>query len=491
MHSSESNGTLKEASIDFQERLPKKSKVAYSAADAANGILNAVFSGSVTFFYNTKLGLSTEWIALAWGIFAVWNAINDPLFGILEDRSRWSKHGRHLPYVRFFAPIYFITFMIYWYPFITDPANQVGLFLNLLLVMFAFDTMFTIIGLVMAVLPAEMTLTQKSRSNLLMWRTVLGSIGLIVSQVVPVVLLTKDETTALKPAVLPTMWIIGAISCAILVWSTYHVKELSWVIQEKPLGFRESFKMSLKNKQFLIYTICAFSFEVSRSLLAAGIYYLVDYVAVFQSFGGSSLIPLIIVFGCSILFSVPSSKAVAKYGLKKTYRFGLMFLSIALIVTLLCWQNFVTMLIALGLIGIGLSPTMLCTGAIMADIMDFDELQTGKRRETSYAGVGALFTKPAVSVANIVLVGFISLFGFKQPDPITGIKFLQDGFAQFGIIVAMTVIPAVLLLFSSLIMRKYSLDGPNWLAQKVKLKQIHDEKEKNYIAQLQRDGHLG
>ena len=67
---------------EFIELLPAKSKVAYGGANTASSILSGIGFAAITFYYNVKLGLSAELIGIAWLIFAVWNAINDPLLMI-------------------------------------------------------------------------------------------------------------------------------------------------------------------------------------------------------------------------------------------------------------------------------------------------------------------------------------------------------------------------------------------------------------------------
>ncbi len=62
----EENGK-NELTVNFDESLPFKSKIAYGLSQASSGILSGIALGSaITFYYNIKLGLSEEWISLAW-----------------------------------------------------------------------------------------------------------------------------------------------------------------------------------------------------------------------------------------------------------------------------------------------------------------------------------------------------------------------------------------------------------------------------------------
>jgi GPH family glycoside/pentoside/hexuronide:cation symporter len=60
----------------------------YSFGSLANSILNGFVYANITFFYNIKLGADPILLGIAWGIFAIWNTLNDPLFSYIIDNTR-------------------------------------------------------------------------------------------------------------------------------------------------------------------------------------------------------------------------------------------------------------------------------------------------------------------------------------------------------------------------------------------------------------------
>ena len=113
------------------------------------------------------------------------------------------------------------------------------------------------------------------------------------------------------------------------------------------------------------------------------------------------------------------------------------------------------------------------------------EILTGKRRETTYAGMNALITKPAISIANAIFLLVISGFGFdntltEQPDS-----------AMFGIQLGFALLTAIYLIISAIALWKwYNLDGEDWATRKAELSRIHLQKEKEYIEHLQKEGKI-
>jgi GPH family glycoside/pentoside/hexuronide:cation symporter len=117
--------------------------------------------------------------------------------------------------------------------------------------------------------------------------------------------------------------------------------------------------------------------------------------------------------------------------------------------------------------------------------MDYDELLTGKRRETTYAGVNALITKPAISIANALFLLIISSSGFDNTLSV------QPETAIFGIQLGYALLPCLTFLISAFFLWKwYTLDGKDWVAKKVELGKIRLQKEREYIAQLQKEGKI-
>ncbi|MHA1908931.1 MAG: MFS transporter [Candidatus Thorarchaeota archaeon] len=467
--------------VDFDERLPFKSKLAYGLSQASMSLLVGIALGSaITFYYNVKLGLSEEWIALAWIVFAVWNSINDPLFGILQERVD-TDIGRRIPVLRYGAPFYALTFIICWFPFLGN--TQIALFWNLLLVLFLFDTLFTIIGLIQTALPAEMCITQKARSNLGLYNVVLGALGGLFAMVLPLILLTDETTTELNPLFKPVMVIVGLIAGTIMFAASYALTENEYARTEETLGFLDSIKATLKNREFLAFEGLTFFREIGFTIVTGSMLYFVQYVISFQ--GTMATIPVIVIFVVMLSFSFLADKMVKKRGLKRVYLIGNFLASFGLLLLFLSGSWIAAAILSLVVVGIGLAPLLLTWNPIFADVMDYDELHTGKRRETTYAGVNALITKPAISIANALFLFIISSYGFDNTLSV------QPETAIFGIQLAYALMPAIAFLISGLVFwRWYNLDGKDWIAKKVELGKIRLEKEKEYIAQLQREGKI-
>jgi GPH family glycoside/pentoside/hexuronide:cation symporter len=179
-------------------------------------------------------------------------------------------------------------------------------------------------------------------------------------------------------------------------------------------------------------------------------------------------------------FLVVYNKLIGKWGVKKTFIFALLWTGLSFLLVFFIGWTLSFAMIGFVLIGIGISGFLLTNQVVIADIVDYDEIRTGKRRETTYSGINALITKPAISIANWMFLLIIDGYGFVETQTI------QDLPAQFGIMLGFSLIPSIFLIFGALVMFYYSLDGPHWLAQKDEIIRIHEEKERIYLEYLEK-----
>ncbi|TFF87876.1 MAG: hypothetical protein EU549_04000, partial [Promethearchaeota archaeon] len=230
---------------EFEETISTSSKLSFTGITFISGFFSSlVIATSYTFFYNVKLGLDESWTILAWFIFIAWNMINDPLLGFLQDRTKLKRFkGRRIPYIRYGGPIYAFLFILAWFPLV-PLSSQIGLFFNLLIMLYVFDTLFTLVGLISYSLPAEMAISEEARSKLMIFGAFGQAFSLLLSFIIPAFLLTGRMPIGEDPNI-PifriTMIIFGIIGGIILFASSFYIKENEYAMLEEPLSIKESF----------------------------------------------------------------------------------------------------------------------------------------------------------------------------------------------------------------------------------------------------------
>ncbi len=486
---------------EYVEEIDLKHKIGYTSCNTANVILSGLGLGSLDIFYLKFYGLDPRLMAFSWVLFAAWNAVNDPLIGIIEDKTK-SSLGRRVPYLRYGAIPYTIAFILVWFPFILASnvglkfmqnrypgidSVDMGLFWNHLIILFVFDTLFSMIGLITFNLPAEMTITAKGRSDVVLFSVLFGVFGMVLPIFLPTILLGGDNRN--KNTCLIVMVVIGIISGIMLYWGSYYIKENKYAVHEETLGFLDSIKETFKNKPFLILEITIFSLAIMQEIIFTGIIHLMDYVIIFN--GWKSIIAAIPVGGI-ILFSIFwSNRKISKYGLKKIMLggacIGIIGFLIILIIGLSSPNNRFSIeaaVVGLAFLAIGLILFLLNQQPMMAEVVDYDETRTGKRRETTYSGVNALITKPALSLAHFLLLTMMARYGYNEDIMVSE----QPNSVSLGVLLAFTLIPIVCLTIGIIALYFFPLDGEEWLKKKAELREIHKQKEREFLESLKEKG---
>jgi GPH family glycoside/pentoside/hexuronide:cation symporter len=466
-----------------QEVLPIKYKLAYSFGSLASGMFTGMVYSFITFFYNTKFGMDERLLGIAWLLFGIWNTINDPIVSYISDNTR-HKLGRRTPYIRYGSWVYGLLFILSWFPF-AKPGDQIGLFINFIIVMILFDTMFSLIGMCFFCLPAEMTTSAKERASIGLYSAVFNILGLGVQFFITSVYLTGNDTR-LDPRFQPSIVAIGIIFSAVLFVMSYFIKENQFAKMQEHEPFWEGLKKTFKNKPFLIYEVASFSNQMLMTIIATGILYYLDYVILIdleEALTDWRYIVAILAIGAIVLVGmVFLMKNIDRYGPKRISVYGFTIAALGFLGLFFTGRDFFHSIVPLGLLGVGAAAGIIITAPLVGDIMDYDETLTGERREGVYAGVNAVITKPSISIANWAFLFVISWFGFVRPtvEGTTITKHTQTPEAITGILIAFALLPAIFMIVSAIAMVFYPLDGPAWKKKKFEIQQLHNQKEQQW-----------
>ncbi|MHA1472679.1 MAG: MFS transporter [Promethearchaeota archaeon] len=457
----------------LEEYVSVKEKLSLSIGGLGSDLLNGLVFGNLTFFYQVKLGADAGLLAIGWLIFAIWNTLNDPIVSYFVDNTR-TKIGRRIPYIRYGSIFYGLAFIFCWFP-ISTLNNEIGLFINFLAALFLLDTMFTIVGVCFFSLPNEIAVTAKQRASLGVYRAVVGFINLVLGLIIPIILLTGQE--GIHSLFGPVIIIIGLGCSLILFITSFGIKENMFAQLQEHEGFIEGLRLTLKNKPFWIFMIPAFLIGIIMPMFSTGILYYIDYNIAGQT-------PIYILLGLLIgivLGLVLNLKKITKWQPKKTMTINTILIATGFAMLFFVGGNAILAAIPFLIVGIGYAGGMVASPVLMGDVIDNDELITGKRREAIYGGVNAIVTKPAISIANFLYLTVIAAFGFVAP---TGVIQPQTDIALIGLLFAFCIIPAILLALTALGLRWYPLDGPEWIEKKRHIMKLHEEKEKLYRQSL-------
>ena len=449
-------------------RVSRGFKVTWGIAALGTSLISGTYGALLPIFYQDYLGLSARWIGMASLVYAIWNAINDPLFGYLSDstRSRW---GRRIPYMRFTAPFLALTFVLVW--FAPPKAGQEALFWWMLVSMLLYDTAYTIIGLSYASLLPEISESDAERNGLQISSSLFGLLGVLLGFLIPDLFRPKAGVISSLLPVQMAMVAVAVVCMGLIITTTFRVKERKeFTMVDHPLGLLDSLRYTFTSRSFLVLASANFMSILMNSLILGAIFYLADYVLRMNT-----MLLLACLF-IPLLIGVPVTSLIrARWGVVRTQQALLAVAGVGLVLIPIVPTAMIPACIALA--GFGLSGPQTLSNVLFAQVADEDEVRSGVRREGAFFGVNALLTKPAQSVALALSPFILEASGFVTREQNLGKIFLdQPATAVFGIKVIAGLVPGLAMLLGALILFAYPLHGKYLREIQNKVLEMHARK---------------
>jgi Na+/melibiose symporter-like transporter len=185
-------------------RLPltgRAQKIVYSTGNIGyTGFFQLV--GAFLIFFLVDVVRLDAWLAgLAYAIsFGFWNALNDPIIGILSDKTR-SRIGRRRPWIIIGVPATLILFFLIWAPPIggtplEEPRNM-GIFLFATGILFLWSWAYSMVAIPWYALFPQMWRSVKDRTEVTIWLQAFGVIGGAVAIMIFPIIIIAFSTTSL------------------------------------------------------------------------------------------------------------------------------------------------------------------------------------------------------------------------------------------------------------------------------------------------------
>ncbi|MEM9938692.1 MAG: MFS transporter [Pseudomonadota bacterium] len=153
-------------------------KLGYGMGDTASNIVFQGVNILLLYFYTDVMGLAPATVALIFVGVRIWDTMNDPIMGIIADRTK-TRHGKYRPYLLWMAvPFGLVTFLTFAAPSLSEPLKIAYATLTYLILMMVY----TAINVPYSALMGVMTANSEQRTILSSYRFVGAfTAGLIIS----------------------------------------------------------------------------------------------------------------------------------------------------------------------------------------------------------------------------------------------------------------------------------------------------------------------
>lgn len=446
--------------------------IRYCYANIFMGGGGYIISMYFTAFLTNVVGMDLKYATFIVMIATIWDGVNDPLMGIITDRTR-SKYGRHRRYLLWSIPPLIVSYIMLWNSFGLNAHEHP----TVCVVYYAFayilyKTAYTMVDVPHTAMLPTLAPEYNKRTQYTSVSYIFNSVGMIPSYIILLILLSafgsSDTLSEASKTPFLLTGIILSIVYSVAIYGTFKTCKEPSSLNEKlpPLDLRfaiDEYIQVFRSKAFRDYFSMSFFWQMARSFYSTTSVYFITYLAnlykyypIFNAFAGvfeSLAFPL--------NYTLTMKKGKSKCGAVVT-PFMIIGLCLLLFVkpgTADSGSSIVPLVIMiLGgaiLYPFGMSGLGFVSNNVLPDLTDVDEMITGRRRE-GVIGTFNTMVKQITGGVMTFVVGVI-LDGFGLVTGNKGVFVEQTPAALMGIRVCVAVLPVISAFIAYIMLRRFKM----------------------------------
>lgn len=374
----------------------------------------------------------------------VWDAVSDPMAGYLSDRTR-SRFGRRRVWLFASVVPLAVTFVMLWTPpsGFTGAAAVVWVAAALIL----WETASTAFYIPYNALGLEMTGDYHERTRLFAWRQMLTTLGFASALGFIYLLRTaaSPRTTAFEASLG-----VGLFVAVVIFLCAARTPEPREHQGRGGVGLLASFRDVARNPHalmlFFIFGIESFGMGMVGTLSAFIMDDLVGRIDLLEALMAAWMIPQFLLVPLWIRYS-------KRVGKKRLWLYGMGSVACGFAGQFfLAEGRTLQVFVCVLLIGVGSSISQVIGPSIQADVVDYDELQSGQRKEGAYAAVWNFIRKAGGAAAAGIGGAALGLGGY-EPGAETQSESVQDAIRYTA-----GILPAICFVIGIFAFSRFSLN---------------------------------
>ncbi len=419
-------------------KLPGKERLSYWIYFGGQNMFYGLVAINMQIFFSDA-GITATAIAAIMFFTKLWDAVNDPLLGIIVDKVHF-KSGRFLPWLRISLPMITVSSIFFFFlPVQVSPAVKI---VWATVAYVAWSMSYTLCDVPIFVLPTSMTDNIEERSQLLTTGRFFAMVGITGTCMVLPMLQARMGWLAVG-------LLFTAIAAVVMLPLLITGKERYVARKEESISLKQMFKYVSKNK-FLLIFYCA--------LLLSGLLNFMQYVQIYLAricLGNQDYASVI-----SMILMIPLvvSGIMVPVILRKVDKYNFYIFSniaaalLGIILYFVGYSNLTFFYIMLLIQGFFTGANNILLFTFTPDCIEYGTYHTGERAEGVAASVQTFFSKLIGSVSGPIAMLILSGFGF-----IEGENAVQPASVTGGLWLLYTVFPAVGMLLAVAVLRFYKL----------------------------------
>jgi len=388
--------------------------MAYGAGDIYGGGAYFILSTFTMYYLINVVGMQPVLAGLIPAIGKIWDAVSDPFMGYISDRTPKNRLGkRRIWFAVAVIPIA-VTFALLWLP--VDTASMAGKFAYYALAYILFFTVSTMSYIPYTALSAEMTHDTRERNILSGFRIFFSYFAVILVALLAKPIIDAFGGNRFGYLVMGGIFsLIFALPWITLVLGTWELPGSKAIVKKEPFfkNFFSIFRNRTGRRHILMYV---FSYGTTDILMAWFLFFIIDFMGkgqLFVTLQGTLIVAMMAMLPVYVYLS-------SKKGHGAAYILGLSLFLAGMVIMAFQGRgsSMGALIVAVVVIGAGLSAGALVPKQILPFVVDLDRLISGQERAGTYASAMALSRK--LFHALIIMNGLgllLNVIDYQKPVP--------------------------------------------------------------------------
>lgn len=400
---------------------PGRRRLAYAAGMFGSSLPINLVRGSIILYYVDTLGMDAGAYAAVMAVYAVVDAVDNPVFGHLSDRTR-TRLGRRRPWLLVAVPTLVAVFVaLFSAPTALDGAALVAWFAVFVILTEAADSLYN--ANYTALLP-ELFPGEAERSTVNAMRQAFQLAAMVVSVALAPVLTTEVLGSEHGPeGFTRTAGALGVLALLVMGAMALSVREDLDVQVEPRTRFTEAIGGVLRTPELWLIGLTTAGYGAALALMLSGVQLWMRYTLERPVAWATPVLGAAIVVAAVAL---PAwARVVRRVGAPRAWRWALTWLAVSFLPMWFVGSVPAAVVVA-AVIGIGYGGVLATTDLVTARVLDRDARRTGLHREGVFLGTFGVFARLTGALGGLALASLEPLFGYvsgDQPGDSPGLAF--------------------------------------------------------------------
>ncbi len=399
-------------SKSISELTTKVERFSYAGYFLGQNIFYTLITTYLSLYYTDYFGISAVAVGILFFVARVWDAVNDPIMGVIVDKARL-KGGKFKPWVNlgiFTMPI--STFLI----FIQFDGSIHSKLLYAYLTYILWDILYTMSDVPIYALSTVISKDINDRVKVISLGRIMAFIGTLLATVATIPVIQKLGWT-------PGVFVLCLVGMVTMIPVKRFTHERVRDSSTASPSFRELTSFLLHNKYILIFNLALIICSLTNTLMPS-LSYFVKY-----NLGNENLISVVMLVAMlpSLIIPIIMPSLVKRFGKKRILLTAVVFfVATSIISYFIGYDNFTAVLVITALRGLGYSVPSILTGMFTVDCVEYGAYQSGHRSEGITFSAQTFTAKITSALQGATGSFLLAYFGYQAnhtqtPETLEGI----------------------------------------------------------------------